>query len=52
MMAALAWEELMAKMFPTAIAAPDFETIDPEERDELGRLHRRWAAVKISITRS
>ena len=41
----------MDRMFPTAIAAPEVETADPECRDELGQLHRRWAAKKITITR-
>ena len=44
-------DELMDKMFPTAMAVPEIETIADEQRDELGRLHRRWAAVKIGITR-
>ena len=44
-------EALQATMFPTAVAAPEAEHIDDEARDELGRLHRRWAAMKINITR-
>ena len=44
-------EELMEKMFPTAVAAPAVDTVSPEEVDELGKLHRRWAAKRISITR-
>jgi hypothetical protein len=44
-------EKLQAEMFPTAVAAPEVESIDDESRDELGKLHRRWAAVKIQITR-
>ena len=43
--------EVMERMFPTAVAAPEVEHVGPAERDELGRLHRRWAAVKIGITR-
>ena len=46
-------EELMARIFPTAVAAPEVESVDfDDSRDELGKLHRRWAAVKIEITRS
>ena len=44
-------ESLQAAMFPTATAAPEAENIDDEARDELGKLHRRYAAVKIKITR-
>jgi hypothetical protein len=44
-------QELMDRMFPTAVAAPEVETSDIGSRDELGHLHRRWAAKKIAITR-
>ena len=44
-------EELMARMFPTAVAAPSVDDVSAEEAGELGRLHRRWAAIKIGITR-
>ena len=44
-------EDLMGWMFPTAVAAPEVESIDPDSHDELGKSHRRWAAVKIGITR-
>ena len=44
-------EELMARMFPTAVAAPSVDDVSVEEAGELGRLHRRWAAVRIGITR-
>ena len=44
-------DSLMEAMFPTAVAAPAVDSVSPEEADELGRLHRRWAAVKIGITR-
>ena len=44
-------DNLRDAMFPTAVAAPEYEVIAPEEKDELKRLHRRWAAHRISITR-
>ena len=44
-------EEEMGKMFPTAGAAPETETISDEELQEHGRLHRRWAATRITCTR-
>ena len=40
----------MESMFPTAVAAPEVETTDRESVDELGKLHRRWAAVRMQIT--
>ena len=43
--------DLREAMFPTAVAAPEVETIDAEALDELGKLHRRWAAHRISVTR-
>ena len=44
-------EELQASMFPTAIPVPERETVDPEALAEHARLHRRWAATRISFTR-
>ena len=44
-------EELMARMFPTAVSAPSVDDVGVEEAGELGRLHRRWAAIKIGIMR-
>ena len=44
-------DSLMESMFPTAVAAAAVDSVSPEEADELGRLHRRWAAVKIGFTR-
>ena len=44
-------EEEMGRMFPTAVAAPETETISEEELQEHGRLHRRWAAVRITCSR-
>ena len=40
----------MAKMFPTAIAAPETETIGLEELQEHARLHKRWAATRITVS--
>ena len=42
---------LMDAMFPTAVAAPEVETVAPEDLNELGQLHRRWAAHRITVTR-
>ena len=44
-------KELMHKLFPTAVAAPAVDSVSQDEADELGKLHRRWAAIKIGITR-
>ena len=44
-------QELRETMFPTAVAAPEVEAVDPEAVDELGRFHRRWAAHRISVVR-
>ena len=38
-------------MFPRAVAAPAVETVNAQALAEHSRLHRRWAAVKIGITR-
>ena len=44
-------EEEMGKMFPTAVAAPETEVIEPSELREHERLHKRWAATRITISR-
>ena len=44
-------EVLREQMFPTAVAAPEVETASKEDLDEHGRLHRRWAAQRITISR-
>ena len=44
-------EEEIGKMFPMAVAAPEMETIDPDQLREHERLHRRWAAVRTTVTR-
>ena len=44
-------EVLREQMFPTAVAAPVVETASKEDLDEHGRLHRRWAAQRITISR-
>ena len=44
-------EELQRKMFPTAARVPEVEAVDPEALAEHSRLHQRWAAVRISVTR-
>ena len=44
-------EELQAKLFPVATAVPEMETIDDETREEHARLHRRWAATRLSVAR-
>ena len=44
-------QDLQDAMFPTAIAVPDREDIDPHEFAEHSRLHRRWAATRIAVTR-
>ena len=44
-------EELQASMFPTAIPVPEMEAVDPDALAEHARLHRRWAATRISFTR-
>ena len=41
----------MAKMFPTAIAAPETGTIGSEELQEHARLHKRWAAARVTVCR-
>ena len=43
--------ELQAKLFPVATAVPEIETIDDETREEHARLHRRWAATRLSVAR-
>ena len=44
-------EVLREQMFPTAVAAPEVETASKEDLDEHGRLHRRWAAQRVTISR-
>jgi hypothetical protein len=44
-------EELQEKLFPVAVAVPETESIDEETRNEHARLHRRWAATRLSISR-
>jgi len=44
-------EKTREYMFPTAVAAPEVETTTAEERDEHGRLHRRWAAHRVQVRR-
>ena len=43
--------ELQAKLFPVAAVVPEIETIDAETRAEHARLHRRWAATRMTISR-
>ena len=44
-------EEMREYMFPTAVAAPEVESATAEELDEHGRLHRRWAARRVTVSR-
>ena len=44
-------EKMRDLMFPTAVAAPEYETVDPEDLDEHGKLHRRWAAQRLKVSR-
>ena len=44
-------KELQDRMFPTAIAAPEFEAADPEAVGEHRRLHQRWAAQRVTVSR-
>ena len=44
-------EQLREQMFPTAVAAPEVEKASDEELGEHGRLHRRWAAQRITVSR-
>ena len=43
--------QLREAMFPTAIAVPSMEEVDAHALGEHGRLHRRWAARRIAVTR-
>ena len=43
--------ELQAKLFPVAVAVPEIEDIDEEARNEHAKLHRRWAATRLSVSR-
>ena len=44
-------EEMRARLFPIAVAVPELESISEEDRQEHARLHRRWAATRITVTR-
>ena len=44
-------EQLRERMFPTAVAAPEVEAASKEDLDEHGRLHRRWAAQRVMVSR-
>lgn len=44
-------EAQQATMFPTAVAAPEVDPPSAEELLEHTRLHQRWAAVRMSVTR-
>ena len=46
----LYFEQLQAQMCPTATAAHKLVGEYLGECDDLGKLHRRWAATRISIT--
>ena len=43
--------ELQAKLFPVVIAVPEIETIDEEAKNEHAKLHRRWAATRLLVSR-
>ena len=43
--------ELQARLFPVATSVPEVENIDDETREEHARLHRRWAATRLSVAR-
>ena len=44
-------EDLRERLFPTATSVPEMETIPEDVRDEHRRLHRRWAATRLTIAR-
>ena len=44
-------EELREYMFPTAVAAPEVDSADLEALGEHERLHRRWAAQLVTVSR-
>ena len=43
--------DLLDKLFPTAVAVPENETISEEAKHEHRDLHRRWAATRLVIAR-
>ena len=43
--------EQIKKLFPLVVAVPEIETIGNEERDEHAILHRRWAGVRLTVSR-
>ena len=43
--------KLQEAMFPTAVAVPEVETVDPDALAEHARLHERYAATRITFTR-
>ena len=43
--------DLVDKLFPTAVAVPETETITEEAKNERRDLHRRWAATRLVIAR-
>ena len=44
-------EKMREYMFPTAVAAPEVESVTSEDLDEHGRLHQRWAAQRGRVSR-
>ena len=44
-------QDLQAALFPTATAEPELETVSEEDREIHQRLHRRWAAILVTIAR-
>ena len=44
-------EDVQARLFPIAIAVPEVESVSEEDRNVHAMLHRRWAAIRIAVTR-
>ena len=44
-------ETIREQMFPTAVAAEEFESADPSDLGEHRRLHQRWAATRVTVSR-
>ena len=44
-------EELQAKLFPTAVAVPEVESISEDAKNLHRDLHRRWATTRLAIAR-
>ena len=44
-------DEMREYMFPTAVAAPEVESVSNEDLHEHARLHQRWAAHRASVSR-